>query len=478
MLSILFYLSLQQEESYVSLNLTTERIILNSGYFLIKNNLFENIGALRGNGGVFYANLPNTHIIIYEVTFISCYSSKGDGGCIYFTSNFGSSTIEKICCIDSLTHIGGSYQFGYLMVGKNKNNNLLFSSIIKCGIGVISRRITSQFVEGNQNIYSTNFSSNQALEDSTLGLYLSRNSNIHNSYFHNNFAHTNGLIFMDKGNFSFINNILVNNIQFSASLGMINQPYKDTNSYFQNCYFKDNIKTSNTNLFYTKFGFIFLIDCLIDEEISKKTDLIFIINKNNFTLTTINESKLNPLCENDIKINFSFEPSLEVSFIPTPLVETEIPQRTLEIPVSSLIESNSLLTDFESSSSLIESNSLLTDFESSSFLIENSFTKSISENYQNEGSINQENEKNIDILSTSGILFGIFILFSLFSYFFKKTEVETDNMNPEEIESIQDQEEIPSIDNKNPLYNIGNSEDPFKEDFEEMDFENTPKFLK
>jgi len=138
----------------------------------ILNCFFSRTSVYNGYGGVIYINNINFTMKIQESMFFNC-SCENHGGAIYYSSS--NSVIKMVCayrCESKNTH-------HFALLQASNANQVEFLSVSCCSyniMGYYSTRIDS----GEQNVDSTNYSSNNAIQVSALDF---RKSSSFNSSF-------------------------------------------------------------------------------------------------------------------------------------------------------------------------------------------------------------------------------------------------------------------------------------------------------
>jgi hypothetical protein len=106
-----------------------------NSYVYFSNCLF--ISITSGNhGGSLSCSSSVTHFLVESSSFISCKTSGGYGGAIYFENSGGQSVLYNVCGYDccSTYSSGPHYQFAYLYVKDDatSKNYINYSSITRC----------------------------------------------------------------------------------------------------------------------------------------------------------------------------------------------------------------------------------------------------------------------------------------------------------------------------------------------------------
>ena len=203
-----------------------------------------------GHGGAIYIDSSSLSLIFHDTTFYNCTTSSGNGGAIYFTNGLNIQ-LFRICAVGCNTNT--HYQFAYLQTTSNQVLDLI--TIYNCS-NLIGYE-TLRFENGKQNISNINVSYNNnyvisgfiyvcsnnifsnycTFYNNTVGLY--RCIDFHgysgtiskSNIILNNSPNSNGVIYIDSGNYIF------NECIFDQNKNILLYLYTGSTLQLNNCYY-------------------------------------------------------------------------------------------------------------------------------------------------------------------------------------------------------------------------------------------------
>jgi hypothetical protein len=135
-----------------------------NSYVYFSNCLFISISSTSGNGGALSCTSV-THFLVESSSFISCKTSGGYGGGIFFKNSGGQSVLYNVCGYDCcITYSSSPYgQFARIYVNNTatSKNYVNYSSITRCVSDISNSHHTLRLFYGKICFLSVNISMNK-----------------------------------------------------------------------------------------------------------------------------------------------------------------------------------------------------------------------------------------------------------------------------------------------------------------------------
>jgi len=138
---------------------------LNSFNYWVHDSTFVSLQVVTNGGGAVMIKDMTSDFLFETCLFSKCFSSAIGGGAVYFSCpSQGSMVFDKICAIECyITTTADVYgQFVHSYTKSTKKNNLVFVSVVRCGIDSGSRKMSIYLRNGSQVINNLNSSMNHA----------------------------------------------------------------------------------------------------------------------------------------------------------------------------------------------------------------------------------------------------------------------------------------------------------------------------